>query len=113
MDPAPDQTGKSRKVRFLLYTNKDFAGNNGNINFTFTIQNPDGQVLWDSAMAAMKIKDIPDFDHKITMEKTVPGNNPSLLKVGFLYSIENVGFSWHFEPFNAGDTLKIVDYNFQ
>jgi hypothetical protein len=112
-NPAPDSPGVSRKVQFLLYTNKDFSNNNSIIVFKASIQNSADQILWDSVLAPMRIKDIPALANKLVIEKTVPGNDASLLKVGFFYSIENVGNSWHFDSFNAGETFKVLDFNFQ
>ena len=111
--PVHNNPGVLRKVQFFLYTDKDFSTDNGIITFTLSIQNSTGQVLWDSVLAPMKIKDIPNLEHKLVAEKIVPGNDPALLKVGFLYSIENVGNSWHLDSFNVGETFKIVDFNFQ
>ena len=102
-----------RKVQFALYTDKDFSNDNHNITFTLSIQKPPGQTLWDSVLAPMKIKEIPNFEQKLVVEKLVPGNDTSTLKVGFSYSIESVGNSWYSELFNAGETFKIVDFNFQ
>lgn len=102
-----------RKVQFQLYTDKDFSTDDNLVTFRASIQNTNNQVLWDSVLAPMKIKDIPAFAQKIAFEKIVPGNNPSLLKVGFYYVIENVGNSWHLDSFKVGETFKIVDFNFQ
>lgn len=113
IDREPDSPGVPRKVQFLLYTDKDFSSDNGNILFTVSIKNSANQVLWDSVLPQMKIKDIPNLEHKIMIEKSVPGNDASPLKVGFYYSIENVGNSWHLDSLNAGETLKVVDFNFQ
>lgn len=64
-------------------------------------------------LAPMKVKDNPDTAHKLIIQKGVPRNDTSLLKVGFYYTIKNVGTSWHFEAFNPGETFKVVDLNFQ
>ena len=101
-----------RKVRFELFTDKDFAGNQGNIQFRLHMENADRAIL-DSNLAIMKIEDIPDSAHRIIIEKLVPGNDTSTLTVGFVYYIENVGISWHLESFPAGDTLKVVRYPFE
>ena len=111
-----DQTGNPgvlRKIQFALYSDKDFSNDNGNITFTLSIQKLTNQVLWDSVLPQMKIKDIPDVAHKLVIEKLVPNNDNSLLKVGFRYSIENVGSSSHWDSSNAGETFTIVDFNFQ
>jgi hypothetical protein len=113
VDPATYSPAVIRKIQFTLYTQNDFSDNNENITFALFIQNSRNQILLDSPLTSMKIKDIPDFTHKLVIEKPVPNNDASLLKVGFKYSIENVGNSWHFESFKAGEVFKIVDFNFQ
>jgi len=110
---TPDTPGVPRKIQFSLYTDRDFSSDNKNITFTLFIQNPASQVLWDSVLTPMKIKEIPDLAHKLVIEKTVPGNDGSLLKVGFRYAIENVGISWYFDSSSAGEKFKIVDFNFR
>lgn len=102
-----------RKVRFVLYTDTDFSGNEKLITFTLSIQKLPNQSLWDTVLAPMKIKDIPGPTNKWVIEKWVPGNDPSLLKTAFYYSIENVGNSWFIDSFRVGDTLKILDFNFK
>lgn len=102
-----------RNVQFILYTDKDFSSDNNNIIFKLSIQNSTNQTLWDSLLAPMKIKDIPNFANKLVYEKQVPGNNASTLKVGFYYTIENVGNSWYVDTFKLGAPLKIIEYNFQ
>lgn len=102
-----------RKVQFSLYTDKDFSNDNGLVTFKASIQNDKNQTLWDSTFAPMKLKDIPKAAQKIVVEKAVPGNVSSPLKVGFYYSIENVGNSWYVDRFEAGETLKKIDFNFQ
>lgn len=102
-----------RKVQFSLYTDKDFSNDNGLVTFKASIQNDKNQTLWDSTFAPMKLKDIPKAAQKIVVEKAVPGNVSSPLKVGFYYSIENIGNSWYVDRFEAGETLKKIDFNFQ
>src|SRR5258706_3095865 len=85
-DHIPNTPGVLREVQFRLYTDKDFSTDNGIITFTLSIQNSTNQVLWDSVLTPMKIKDIPNLEHKLVAEKTVPYNDTSLLKVGFFYS---------------------------
>jgi len=102
-----------RKVQFQLYTTSNFSNENDSIFFKISIIKPRNQILFDSMLAPMKIKDIPNRAHKLIIDKTVPGNDASLLKVGFYYTIKNVGNSWHTEPFNAGKIFKVVDFNFQ
>lgn len=101
-----------RLVQFILFSNNELSNDNGAITFTLAIKKPNGDVLWDSVLAPMKIKDIPGLDEPLFVEKYVPGNDPSLLKVGFFYAIENVGNSSFTVPFEPGETLKKVDFNF-
>jgi hypothetical protein len=102
-----------RKVQFVLYTDKDFSNNDGIITFELSIQKLPNHVLWDSLLPPMKIKDIPGAANKLVIEKWVPGNDPSLLRTGFYYSIENVGNSWFLDSFKVGETFKSIEYNFQ
>jgi hypothetical protein len=101
-----------RKVRYELYTDGKFSDNNENILFIIIMKNA-GITIFDSTWAEMKIKDIPDFEHRIIVEKLVPGNDGSALSVGFVYRIENVGYSSYMEPFASGDTLKVLQFSFK
>lgn len=112
-DHIPVNPAVPRRVQFGLYTDNDFSGDNNMITFKLSIHKSTDEVLWDSVLAPMKIKDIPRLEQMLIVEKNVPGNDPSLLKVGFYYSIENVGNSWHVDSFAPGDTLKKVDFNFR
>jgi hypothetical protein len=101
-----------RKVRYELYTNEDFSGDQKNILFSIFMKN--GQkTIFDSPLATMKIKDIPDSNHRIIIEKLAPDNNTATLVVGFDYQIENVGFSWFLDTFPANDTFKLLRYPFR
>ena len=102
----------ARKVRYELYTNENFKGEDKNITFRLFMRNNTRTIL-DSALATMKIEDIPDFNHRIIVEKLVPGNDTSRLVVGFIYDIENVGESWNLEEFPSGETYKVVSYPFR
>jgi hypothetical protein len=105
-------THTTRKVRFELFTNENFAGNKDNIQFTLHIGTAPRPVF-DSSLATMKIEDIPDSAHRIIIEKSIPGNDTSTLEVGFLYTIENVGNSWYLEPFQVSESFKVVKYAFK
>jgi len=109
----PVHSNVPRLVQFDLYTDKDFSNDNNFITFKISIQKATDEVLWDSVLAPMQIKDIPQLAQKLVVEKYVPGNDPSLLKVGFYYSIEHVGNSWHLDSFEPGEFFKIVNFNFQ
>ena len=111
-DPKEDTT-VLRKIQFSHYTNSDLSEDNNNISFTVLVEDLQNHVLWDSALAPMKIKDIPDLAHKLFIEKTVTDDGSQILKVGFNYSIENVGYSWFYDTCSAGETFKKVDFNFQ
>ena len=102
-----------RKIRFQLYTGQDLSNNNGNIYFTLFIEKPINIGHWDSRLLPMKLKGIPGNTHKLVIEKTVPGNQHGLLRVGIRYTIADVGNSDYLDSSNAGDTLKIVDFNFK
>lgn len=102
-----------RKIQFSLYTDTDFSQYNGNITFTVSIRNANHQTLWDSVMPQMRVKDIPGKNNKIFIEKKVPGNDSSLLQVGFIYSIQDVGISWFWDQSKPCETLKKVNFNFK
>ena len=101
-----------RLVQFVLFSNNELSNDNSSVTFTLAIRKPSGEVLWDSILAPMKIKDVPTLDDPLFVEKHVPGNDPSLLKVGFFYTIENVGNSSFTVPFEPGEILKKVGFNF-
>jgi hypothetical protein len=102
-----------RTVSFLLYTDKDFSHDQGNISFNLFIENSSNGTLWDSALAPMKLRDIPGAANKILAQKSIPDSVQSLLKAGFRYSIEGVGSSWYFDSVNAGQASKIVEFDFK
>jgi hypothetical protein len=106
------QALQQRKVIYELYSKEDLSNNAEIIHFTLHMETL-SQSIFDSLLAPMKLSDIPDSAHSIVIEKSVPGNDTSTLKVGFLYTIDNVGTSWHYEAFPGSDTLKIVNYAFQ
>jgi len=112
-DYIPNNPTAPRLVQFVLFSNNELSNDNGTVTFTLAIKKTNGDVLWDSVLAPMKIKDIPSLDNSLFVEKYVPGNDPSLLKVGFLYTIDNVGNSSFTVPFEPGETLKKVGFNFQ
>ena len=105
--PSPE-----RKIRFQLYTNQNFADDRSVIHFSIFIRNTN-QTLFDSALATMEIKDIPDANHKIVIEKTLPANTNVDVAAGFNYEIENVGRSWFIDTSRAGNPFKVIDYAFQ
>ena len=111
-DYIPIDPSVPRLVQFVLFSNNESSNDNGTVTFTLAIKKPNGDVLWDSVLAPIKIKDIPGLDHPLFVEKYVPGNDPSLLKVGFIYTIDNVGNSSFTVPFEAGETLKKVGFDF-
>ena len=105
-------TPPPRNVQFQLYTTHDFSSAGDEmIDFTMIIHSG-MQDLWDSALPPMKVKDIPGVANKIVVEKQVPGNNTGELLVGFLYTIEGVGQSWNLDTAKAGETFKVIAYDF-
>ncbi|MFL5741898.1 MAG: hypothetical protein ACJ75B_16870 [Flavisolibacter sp.] len=112
-DDIPVVPAQSRTIHFALYTDQDFSTNNNNITFTLSIHKASGQVLWDSVLAPMAIKNIPLAAHKITVDKLVPNDDGSLLKVGFLYAIDGVGNSWYLDSCKTGEKDKAVIFNFR
>jgi hypothetical protein len=111
-DPVPPVPKPARTLRFILYTDKDFSTNNNNISFSLFIRTH-STTLFDSALATMKIKDIPRLANKIVIEKQVPNDNGSDLAAGFNYTIENVGQSWYTDTIAAGVASKEIVFAFQ
>jgi len=101
-----------RKIRFQLYSSQDFSANTSTIRFSIFIKDKD-RPLYDTAFAPMLIKDTPDANHKLVVEKNITGYNDSDLVAGFTYEIENVGFSWYIDTCKAGNPLKVIDYDFR
>jgi len=112
INPSQNPTAP-RKIQFTLYTDKDFTGDNDNIVFDLKMQNASNQPLWDSILPPMKVREIPDFAHKIVIQRIVPGNYDSTIKAGFNYSIENVGHSGYFNVSNAGENYKEITFDFR
>jgi len=112
-DYMPGNPIVPRLVQFVLFTNSGLSNDNNTVTFTLAIKKTNGDILWDSVLAPRKIKDIPTLDQPVFVEKYVPGNDLSLLKVGFFYTIDNVGNSSFTVPFEPGETLKKVGFNFQ
>jgi hypothetical protein len=103
----------SRKVQFSLYTSQNFGAYNDSISFLLRIRNAKGQTLWDSTLPKMRIKDIPNFENRIFVEKAVPDADSSLLKVGFVYTVDNVGISWYQDTMRKSTAIKVMSYNFR
>lgn len=101
-----------RKVRYELFTDQDFSGLQELITFHVNMQLGD-RAIFDSALAPMRVEDIPDSSHRIIIEKQVPDDVTETLAVGFTYAIDEVGNAVFREPFPAGDTLKIVRFSFR
>lgn len=110
---TPGGTKFPRRVQFVLYSDKDLSNDNNTITFTLSIERSINDILWDSVLPPMQIKDIPKLAEALNVEKYVPGNDQSLVKVGFHYTIDNVGNSSHMDPFEPGETFKIESFNFQ
>lgn len=111
-EDAPSPTTAPRKIRFVLYTEEDFSGDNDNITFSLVIRNS-VKTLFDSSLSVMKVKDIPNAANKLIFEKQVPNDDGSVLTAGFYYTIENVGLSWYLDTCSAGQSLKVINYSFK
>src|SRR5690348_7386498 len=100
----------TRKVHYELFTTEDFSEDHHDIQFNLFMRDS-RRTIFDSALAIIKVKDIPDSLHKWAFDKIVPGNNQDSLVVGFTYRIFDVGYSWYLLGFPKGDTLKTVIYS--
>ena len=111
LNEPPQNPIIERKVRFELYTTKDFSDSNDSITFSVFIKK-DKLVVWDSVLTPIRVKEIPKATNKIIILKKVPDNDASLLKVGFNYTIKNIGYSSYFDAFYPESNLKVLNYNF-
>jgi hypothetical protein len=112
---SKDHSGSNkptRKVHYELFTTENFSEDNHDIQFNLFMRD-NRRTIFDSALAIMKIKDIPDSLHRLIFDKVVPGNNQDSLVVGFTYRIFDVGYSWYLDKFAKGDTLKVIKYSFK
>lgn len=109
---TPPIAGAPTKFRFYLYTSSDFSEYNSMINFKMNIRNNQDLIV-DSSLVTMRVKDIPNEANKLVFERTVWSNQPGTLKAGFVYTLENVGISWYFDTCPVGTAEKIVDFNFK
>ncbi|MBS1604232.1 MAG: hypothetical protein JST42_16315 [Bacteroidetes bacterium] len=108
-EPAP----VPRTIQYRLYTDQNFSGDVHTITFRLTIHGKNS-TIFDSALAPMLIKDIPDKAHQLEFKKLVPpGHDKDTLLVGFVYDIKDVGESWFLDTCRPGTTLKVIDYNFR
>jgi len=108
--PAPPRT-----VRYTLYTEQNFSTDNHTITFELWMRRKgDGRPLFDSSLASMKISEIPDKAHAIVIDKVVPpGNNDVDIQLAFLYTIQDVGFSWYLDSARAGELSHTIEYSFK
>ncbi|HEY4336361.1 MAG TPA: hypothetical protein VGM89_10695 [Puia sp.] len=110
------ETTEPRTIRYILYTKEDFSDDNDTIRFRLHIHTTGttGRVLFDSNIAAMRIKEVPDSLHRLVFTKIVPpGHDTDKLVVGFVYDIDNVGEGWYLDSSFAGQKLKAVEYSFK
>lgn len=106
--------GTGKTVRFVLYTEQDFSQEQKNITFSVFIRKAgDSRHLFDSTFSVMKVKDIPSPANKIVFEKTVPAGLEEALEAGFVYYLENVGYSWKIDRFDGGNWFQELNYSFR
>lgn len=104
-----------RTVRYKLYTEENFAGNDRMITFELWMRRRNGTTpLYDSLLAPMKISEIPDKAHAIVVDKVVPpGNNDVDIQLEFVYTIQNVGMSWYIDSLKIGEPSHTIEYSFK
>lgn len=101
-----------RKIVFQLWTDQDFSSDYSVINFSVFVRQG-REVLFDSSLASMMIKDIPDAGHKITVEKKILVDRDATILTGFNYEIPGIGVAWHTDTMQAGSNAKTLDYAFK
>lgn len=111
-NPIPEVPLK-RKVKFELFTTKDFSTYEGTITFKALINGSDrGRRVWDSTFAPMRVKDIPNEANKIAFEKVIDrGELPKA--IGFEYYLEGVGLAWYVEQVSELEYVKTVKLDFK
>jgi hypothetical protein len=109
---TPPVVNVERTIRFVLYTEKDFSNENGNIIFSVVIRK-DNRQIFDSSFSLMKVKDIPTLANRIVYEKKILVDENAKLTAGFLYTLENIGYSWYIEVCEPGERFKEINYSFQ
>src|ERR1700760_2791906 len=62
-------------VQYQLYTEQDFSTDTHPITFRLFMRTTAGNVLFDSALAPMLIKDVPNKAHMLVFRKEVPAGN--------------------------------------
>ncbi|HVS93130.1 MAG TPA: hypothetical protein VHE59_13900 [Mucilaginibacter sp.] len=108
----PPVTMSTRTLRFILYTNQDFSGNNQHISFSLHVSNAQKTIAFDSTVFSAKVKDIPDKLHQLVFEKKIPGDG-TVVAADFFYTIENVGMSWYLDSCAANEKFKVIEYPFR
>lgn len=103
----------ARNIRFALYTSKDLSNDEEHVLFTVFIESASNEPIWDSALAPIKMKEIPAFANKIVADKRITGYANKLLKAGFRYTIDGVGNASHYDAFSPGENFKEVEFDFQ
>src|SRR5438128_711434 len=76
--PGTGDKTVNMKIRYTLYTDKDFSGLTDSIEFSLFVRNLHDEVIWDSALMPMELKDIPGIANKIVAEKVVTLKKDSL-----------------------------------
>jgi hypothetical protein len=111
-ETKPEDIKVERKIQYILYTNKDFSTDEHAITFSVFARDDD-RTLLDSAVATMKVKEIPAEANKIVVEKTIITKASTPLVAGFVYQIAGVGVSWYLDSVHAGENNKVIKYAFE
>ena len=109
---SPMPLNVERNIQFVLYTDKDFSDDDHNISFSIFVRD-DNKTILDSAVATMKVKEIPGEANKITINRTIITAPSTELMAGFVYEIEHVGVSWYLDTIAANQNNKTVEFAFQ
>jgi hypothetical protein len=102
-----------RKVQFSLFTDTDFRNYADKVTFTLAIRNSRSQTVWDSVLPPMRVMDIPGRVNRLFFEKQLTGYGDSLLQVGFIYQVENVGISWYWKRSLPCEKITLVEFDFK
>ena len=101
-----------RKIQYELFTESDdLSQDKHTILFSVFVEKADGRAIWDSSLTPIKTNEIPHLPNKLVVQKII--SDTGLLRVGFKYTIVDIGFSGLVDTIHANSTFKTVALNFR
>jgi hypothetical protein len=103
----------SKTIRFQLYTTEDFKIETKNVIFRLFIEDPMRHIIWDSLLPPIRLNQVPDSFHIISIERNIRIKPQETIKAGFRYTIEDVGSSSYVDTLSPGTKFKLIEFNFR